>query len=1043
MPRINPDRICIALGNFPGKWSPLILFVLAFWLRTYGLSHDLHHGLVYHPDTPKQIRTVERFLDGHYYDRTGGRDYRGYPYFNSHLVEYLVRAYELAGAAMVRHAGIADGVTRPDYLDLFWITRALNAVLSSLAVLLLTLIGRRYISNAAGVAAGLLLALSPVDITACHFAAGDTTAAFFAFCATAIALCILPGGRMHAYIGAGLLSAAAFSSKYHGGIGLISALVAHLLVFAPGRMLMSKESIGRMALLLISFIAGVFVTSPALLIAPDSAFKDIVGFFQYTASFGMTAEMKAMSLPERIRMGMSLNMPVLVQVTGAIPVALALYGLWKGRRAAATWIIASVPILYILAGLSTKPLTHAVYHTMAMPGIMWLAASGWYRLYGSNAFGRITRIASSALLIAALGYLAHYSRTELFFFKHNDTRYLSRAWAEENLPLSLKLKSSKYTFDTSAWSPAADTANGTAYVFSDRDPVRPPREAARLYSFTLENEKLSVFRNWPQHFFIHAPDYFEPPASRPAFLPLPSMSQQTIIMEDAPWIVRHTGTWLMTGKQNKSGALAAPGELPRAVWLVRAGVDPCEVELDVGGQSRKVRLGAGQSQLIEVEDLKSLGIRRAIKYFYAWHVRVLFGTARISLLTRPHDVGWAQFNAGEYRKALASFDMIPVDQRRPGDVIPSLLCKIILSPGDVRPEHLIPPVSLANDYGIHPDYLRQLPALMLDENHWPRETVAAYRHRDDLSDKIIIPGIPLDPGVYSIELETETDLPGLKLEVTDLHGRLNEHVALRRDDEKSNRWEGLFTVDHADGFAEFRAIFPSNHPPRLTTATIRPDYASTLNSYVDLVNSIISTNHQHQHTSRLAYHLLVALGDALRASGAEEKALVFYSRAMQAAPFRQIARQRAGYPGDESPAYAMHPVNAAFENKAILKSYQIDKTRARSGDEVSMATYWDVPSLGSSIFRHSIYLHGIRLGDKEASFFGDAFLIEGLRMNEDDDHIRPSMIRMKIPADASTGKYEIIVGLWIPPQQRRIHAKTSDLPFDRRGIVLTTIDVVP
>ncbi len=37
-------------------------FVLALALRLFGLSHDLHNEVVYHPDTPKQMRAIQQFL---------------------------------------------------------------------------------------------------------------------------------------------------------------------------------------------------------------------------------------------------------------------------------------------------------------------------------------------------------------------------------------------------------------------------------------------------------------------------------------------------------------------------------------------------------------------------------------------------------------------------------------------------------------------------------------------------------------------------------------------------------------------------------------------------------------------------------------------------------------------------------------------------------------------------------------------------------------------------------------------------------------------
>ena len=80
----KPSRaVCLALLA--------ILFLAGLGLRTAGLSMDLDEDKIYHPDTGKQIAATERFLDGRYYQKFGHPDYDGYPYFNSHLAEWICR----------------------------------------------------------------------------------------------------------------------------------------------------------------------------------------------------------------------------------------------------------------------------------------------------------------------------------------------------------------------------------------------------------------------------------------------------------------------------------------------------------------------------------------------------------------------------------------------------------------------------------------------------------------------------------------------------------------------------------------------------------------------------------------------------------------------------------------------------------------------------------------------------------------------------------------------------------------------------------------
>lgn len=1024
-------------------WGKIVIVLVAFLLRTSGLSHDLHLERVYHPDTPKQMRAVERFLDGNYYQIVGGRDYDGYPYFNSHLIEYLVRAYEAVGGVFVRHLGMGDQVERPGIIALYWITRTFNALLSALAVLIVMMLGNRLISQPAGLAAGLLLALSPVDVTACHFAAADTTAAFFALAATAVAARMIMSHSLINYISAGLLSAAAFSTKYHGGMALIAALVAHTLATGSWKALFSLSSIGRVALLVLSFIVGVFITSPTLLIAPEAAFKDILAFLEYTASFGMTPDMMAMSLPERIRMGMSLNMPALEEVIGWIPAALAPLGLWAGRKKGITWVIAAVPLFYILAGLSTKPLTHPVYHTMATPGIFMLAGMGFAALMAGERWAAARRVSALILLVAAAGHLAHYTRTELFFFRHNDTRYVSHMWAQDNIPASFTMDASKYTFHTELWTRDRTNAPGAAFVFSGRDPVRPPDGAAPMYTFMLEDEKLSAFRNWPQQFYVLAPGIMEPPFARPGFMPMPAVHPQNMIMADAPWLVRNPATRILRTGERRSGALACEHPLDQAVWLIAAGTNPCEVTLSLGRRSSRIRLHAGETKMIRVDNPRPEWLRRAIKHFYAWHMQVHFGSAQITLLHTPRDRAWAHFNTAQFAEARDEFERIPESHRSPGDTLALDLCRIIRDGKLDRADQPARPINLQRDYGMTREYLGQLPAMIHTGERWMTNSVPLSSAPEESPLAITTPDIPMEPGIYNVSIHTHEAVRSLTMRVLDRLGRTIESRALDAQADQAGAWRGAFTVDHVDRFARIQFLFEHPHEARLNRISIRPDHEATLHAYAGLMQVLSGDTDAITGISRLWYAPLLALGDAMISAGQTDQARDVFLLATQAAPMRREARSRIDPALAPDPASGLQPVHARFKNGAVLTHAQTTPHQLKAGEALEVTLHWRVPKLKRSIWREAIYLQGIPSGQKAAVFFGDAHLIEGLKMSAFDDSVHPPRITINIPPETPPGTYDLVAGLWVPSQKRRIQIKTADAPFSRRGVLIATIEVRP
>lgn len=1091
------DRLCgigtLRVMKFPGtlacylcrpRAGALFVFMLALLLRTAGLSHDLDQGRIYHPDTSKQVRATERFLRGEYYTYIGSRDFEGYPYFNSHLAACIVRAYQAVRNGMRSHLGLPYVPAHISLTGLFWITRVMNAVLSSLAVVLVYWIGARFFTRGAGIIGSLLLAFSPTDITACRFAAGDTTAAFFALGCVYCALNIAGQARYRDYILAALLAAAAFSTKYHGAIALGAVGLAHLSFYRPIQRLFSPASIARGGVLIVAFILGVLVTSPALLVYPERAFKEIVAFLEYTASFGMTPEMLALSPVERFQMGMGLNMPVLLDilgpiVAGAAIVALIVYGnRWR------TWIMAVVPLLYVLGALATKPLAHPVYHTMATPFIMLLAGTVLAALYHHTTLPRLGRTTALLLIAGAVTYLAVYARREIFFFRHNDSRLLSQSWAQDNIPPSFHVSAGAYTFVPEEWVQDPDQAVAHAFVFSDRYRVAPPRNTFLAHAIELESEKLTVFRNWNQYIYMPESEFLNSNYQRPGYQPFPSDTNDTILFAQAPWWVRNPKVQKVRHDSRLAGTLMSFDDLDHALWLVRTGPEPARLDVSIGGQRTRVRLGPQETRIIPVTPLRRTFITRNPHRFYSWRIRGRFGHALVHLATTPNEIAWTLFNAGAYEEAIAAFDAIPVKDRSIGDQLAYQISALIAG----RPvaecasfdTFLAATDPLWELFGVSQQFIEYLPgksfgrdillphpvaapldmefALLLDHTeHTPLEWPPDITEQATFTYFAQTPLTGFEPGHYRVRLVTDGEPGPVRVEILDAFDR---HVQTELVDLTHNGVTVPFIADDQRGWLRARIW-----GDRATLLTIRelniiPDLTETMRSYAALARMLRRQDFEKAELNPLMYRPLVQWG--LRHQSNQEWAIAYkaYTAAIQADPkrlqaYKQLAEMAPHVPlhaedinrlltpyRQTEPERTVHPADIRLRNGMTLTGYQISQRTVRPGETFGLNLFWSLPRLHARVPAYVAWVHAIHHEERAPAFYGDQPMITALRLSPKKDMLNPYFIRVRVPEDIRPGTYTLKTGLWIPAQRRNIRVAESSHPHDRRGAFITEIEIV-
>ncbi|OQW94846.1 MAG: hypothetical protein BWK77_08450, partial [Verrucomicrobia bacterium A1] len=496
------------------RWSralPWLIFLLGLYTRTFGLSHDLDAGYEYNPDTQKQMMAAVEFVQGHYYFYYNQPEIDGYPYFNGHLLEYLIRIYDFGRRAVLTHMGVPPPPLQLDTYKLLWPTRVMNATLSALSVLLVYFAALRFVDPRAAVLASLLLAISPIDLSVTHHATGDATTSFFATCALYYALAIYRRGHLRDYVLGAFFAAASCSAKHHGGLSFIPLVFAHGLRYLEMRRFWSVQCIARFALLGATLVVGILLTTPSLLVAPWRSFKDILAHLHLTSNFGMRGVFENMPVGRRFLYNMERNPPVFYNFTGPVVVIGILAGLVAGIRRRAIWVAALAPAVYLFVALWIRPKAPANYLSLVTASLFLAGAAGLAALtdWRNRKAGRI---ALAVLAVPAVLYLAEYTRREMFYWGRTDTRRLADSWAQDNIPKLFTMSVSGYNFNEDPWNAAAKPGAGHISVTAGRHTVEGPgvfplnrivleNKGALEYRFGMDANLSDYFRNRNQSFF--------------------------------------------------------------------------------------------------------------------------------------------------------------------------------------------------------------------------------------------------------------------------------------------------------------------------------------------------------------------------------------------------------------------------------------------------------------------------------------------------------------------------------------------------------------
>ena len=327
----------------------IVAAVLRFWSLGAGIPYAIGD------DEPQVMnRSVGMVRTGdfnpHFYD---------YPSLYLYVQAAVVVARFIAGATTGEWTSLAQAETRDFYL---W-GRAVTAALGTATVALVYLIGMRWGTRHALLAAGLL-AVMPLHVRESHFVLTDVPVTFFVTLTMLLSLRAHEAPRASAYAWAGVAAGLAAATKYTGGVALLLPLIAVWMTPAtkPSRFAGALAAIGGAA-------AGFLLAAPYTLLDLPGFLN---GYAKLMGSYTGRPPGEAPGLTYLKHLRMALWWPGFLAMIGGVIFAIVRAIRGPGR---VRWTLAVVfPIFYFWL-LSKQTLVFGRYLLPLVPFVCVLAAT--------------------------------------------------------------------------------------------------------------------------------------------------------------------------------------------------------------------------------------------------------------------------------------------------------------------------------------------------------------------------------------------------------------------------------------------------------------------------------------------------------------------------------------------------------------------------------------------------------------------------------------------------------------------------------------------
>jgi 4-amino-4-deoxy-L-arabinose transferase-like glycosyltransferase len=418
-------------------WGPLTLvLILAFALRLWGIKQGL--PFLYNVDeyghfVPEAVAMFHHGLNPRYFINPPALTY----------LLHVIFAIWLGGRVGVTH----EFALHPDRL--FLVARITVALLGTISVWLLYLVGARLFNRAVGLLASAVMAVAFLPVFYGHLALNDVPTLAPLTLSLLGTAGILRRGRMLDYLMAGAGLGLAGATKYTAGVMVLPLLAAAVARYLDGRAGVEERPAranGRAGVrrdVAIGFGVALVAALGAYLIANPYSLLDFHLFIDELKLQSSYTEMSRASWIGGPRQGSFIY--YLWSFTwglGWIPALAALGGavsIWRGQRRVG-WVLVPVAVLYLLF-LSLQGRYFGRWLLPIFPIACLLAAyfslelAGWAARRAPRMRVGFTALAVIALAAQGIVYSIHSG----LLLSRADTRNLARAWLVRNIPAGARI----------------------------------------------------------------------------------------------------------------------------------------------------------------------------------------------------------------------------------------------------------------------------------------------------------------------------------------------------------------------------------------------------------------------------------------------------------------------------------------------------------------------------------------------------------------------------------------------------------------------------
>ncbi len=405
-------------------WGPLtIVLILAFALRLWGIKQGFPY--VYDVDeyghfVPEAVAMFHHGLNPRYFINPPALTY----------LLHVIFAIWLGGRV---------GVTRefalhPDHL--FLVARITVALLGTVSVWLLYLVGARLFNRAAGLLGSAVMAVAFLPVFYGHLALNDVPTLAPLTLSLLGTAGVLRRGRMLDYLLAGVGLGLAAATKYTAGVLILPLLAAAVVQYRGGRTKRGRDVALGMGIAVATALGAYLIANPYSLLDFHLFRKELELQSSYTEMS------KASWIGGPRQGGFVYYLWSFTWGLGWIPALAALGGavtIWR-KHGRVGWVLVPVAVLYLLF-LSLQGRYFGRWLLPIFPIACLLAASfaqevaGWPTRRAPRLAVGFTALAVIALTGQGLVYSIHAGSV----LSRADTRNLARAWVVKNIPAGARI----------------------------------------------------------------------------------------------------------------------------------------------------------------------------------------------------------------------------------------------------------------------------------------------------------------------------------------------------------------------------------------------------------------------------------------------------------------------------------------------------------------------------------------------------------------------------------------------------------------------------